>query len=1118
MRKLLRNKDSKMKKIIIYIAIGLGIFCTNTFNAQVNNFINPNGGISLNTNNTEGIFSTAEINESEGVPQIEIPLLNIKAGDINYPVKLLYDARGIKTNQRASNVGLGWTLFLPAITRQINDANDFDDNVNGSTGYGPKRVGYFTKNNNNIKYNFSNHNGNDFINIDELPDQYTAVLLDGGSSFFFENEDSYQLMTRKRIKINPTKESHLEMQNPNYTNTDFYKISILNDNGLRYNFDEVEICNFMFAENYFNTPGMVSELLPTISNWKISNIKDLKNNELSFEYAPAQLYNDTNYYYAREINSGFYSKLTDFQSQSVSGYYYNILTPYTNQLPGLHLKGFIDSGASRIVPNNFTPSYEYKSIVETKNYKKLSNLTKIKFNEGYVKFNYDYNRTDSQTGEKALSSIELFDFNDKLIKKYNFIYSYFDNADPNSNVPELDHIRRLRLDKIVDLNNLSYEFNYDNTPLPSLNSKAFDYAGYYNGSIEIEGYTNMPDESYYYPNLEEWSLLPFRLNPSDTHGNNYFFEHIIQYGANGITREPNYNYAKAGILSDIIFPTKGTKNFEYELNDFKIFEKIQTSPGLRIKKINFKEGNNNLRSISYKYLDNFGYSSGKMLNPPYIGYPKTQLFKAEKIYNNQDPNYGTIVSDYNGLQNFNSNKLGMLFKVIDKPSEIKVYYNRVEKSENERGKTVTEYTNNDEFMMGKSGYSPGFSPSTSTPLSSVFPYWVNISSQNGVFTSNGYNFVEFLSTNSAYKLRYNSIIDYSKLGQITNQKIYDNLGTLLSEKKVNYKYVHPDFPFSADKIFSKPILNTVSNSFLGSGFIYSPQGTVTIKNYYTAQLLESTEETSFFMSGNVYKKLFYEYYINDHSMPVTHTYEIEPDGFIKGKIFKFQRFDNPSVINNNLLTQVVGIGTFNGYDILDDYNRPYMINDSYETVYLSDATTNNILAPKSEIQTKRPNYSSPEVSNIIKEFKLYDNKGNLLEYSIGDKGIPITKIWGYKQSFPIAEVEGIKYTELMQLLGLPTSSTGYLNLDIVTKSNLDVDAASEQSLIDTLDIFRKNAALKDYKITTYTHDPLVGIKSVTSPTGIKEVYIYDLSNKLKEVRENSVGGNIIKEYKYNYKP
>jgi hypothetical protein len=115
------------------------------------------------------------------------------------------------------------------------------------------------------------------------------------------------------------------------------------------------------------------------------------------------------------------------------------------------------------------------------------------------------------------------------------------------------------------------------------------------------------------------------------------------------------------------------------LNDFKIFDKVQLAPGLRIKKISYKENGNIIRSINYQYKDEYGNSSGTMLNPPYIGYPKTQLYKAERVTNNQDPNFGSIITDYNGLPNFNSDKLGMLFKVIDRPSNTKIYYSRVER-------------------------------------------------------------------------------------------------------------------------------------------------------------------------------------------------------------------------------------------------------------------------------------------------------------------------------------------------------------------------------------------------------------------------------------------------------
>jgi hypothetical protein len=196
-------------------------------------------------------------------------------------------------------------------------------------------------------------------------------------------------------------------------------------------------------------------------------------------------------------------------------------------------------------------------------------------------------------------------------------------------------------------------------------------------------------------------------------------------------------------------------------------------------------------------------------------------------------------------------------------------------------------------------------------------YVATVNFANGLFSTQEYEFPEFLATNSGYNLKYGGIIDYSKLGRVTRQKIYDDSGTLLNDKKINYKYVHPNFSFSSNKTYSKPIFKTIQNNFNGTingvgynGLIYNPQGSINIQNYYTAQLIESTEETSYLTSGNIYRKIFHEYYLNDHSMPLTHSYEVESDGFIKGNVFKFHRADDIFAINNNLITQIVGVGSF----------------------------------------------------------------------------------------------------------------------------------------------------------------------------------------------------------------
>ncbi|WP_304343870.1 hypothetical protein [Chryseobacterium koreense] len=153
-------------------------------------------------------------------------------------------------------------------------------------------------------------------------------------------------------------------------------------------------------------------------------------------------------------------------------------------------------------------------------------------------------------------------------------------------------------------------------------------------------------------------------------------------------------------------------------------------------------------------------------------------------------------------------------------------------------------------------------------------------------------------------------------------------------------------------------------------------------------------------------------------------------------------------------------------------------------------------------------------SALVNEEKhdVYDAMGNVLQ-STSKTGIPTTYVYGYGGTQLIAKIEGLKYQEVMQIMGQPNTPEAYKNLEIYSASNLDVDDASEEQLRQKLDAFRLQSQFKNYRITTYTYDPLIGIKSVTSPSGNKEYYYYDSANRL--IRVEDVNHNIIKEHKYS---
>lgn len=243
--------------------------------------------------------------------------------------------------------------------------------------------------------------------------------------------------------------------------------------------------------------------------------------------------------------------------------------------------------------------------------------------------------------------------------------------------------------------------------------------------------------------------------------------------------------------------------------------------------------------------------------------------------------------------------------------------------------------------------------------------------------------------------------------------------------------------------------------------------------------------------------------------------------YLNGKSME-ERTDLSYTTSGNLDTSTTtasdGTITQTDYDYADDVNNMRLVNKGMTGIPLSIETkSGEVIAtnPTSHVEMRYDNLSNylPSsvrsanlfVSNMDTEvtYDLYDSKGNLLQYTTKD-GIPVSLIWGYNSTKPIARIEGITYGQATGLAGAS---------DIVTKSNEDVDTATENTFINTLDTFRKNNL--GFLITTYTYNPLIGVTSITPPSGIREVYIYDASGRLKKVVD--VNGNILKDLNYNYK-
>lgn len=207
-------------------------------------------------------------------------------------------------------------------------------------------------------------------------------------------------------------------------------------------------------------------------------------------------------------------------------------------------------------------------------------------------------------------------------------------------------------------------------------------------------------------------------------------------------------------------------------------------------------------------------------------------------------------------------------------------------------------------------------------------------------------------------------------------------------------------------------------------------------------------------------------------------------------------------INNSLMV----LKNMTGIPLVTEVKQDNKTISKVETAYpvsLPTPQTGGLMLPLSEKSFDLQTVTATASQVLYDE---YDSKGNLLQYTTKE-GVPVAIVWGYKQTWPIAKIEGATYDQIANLGILPA---------IVTASDDDAsDPTKEGLLILALNNFRKHSGLATFQVTTYTHNPSIGVTTITPPTGIMESYIYDNANRLEKIID--VNGNILKEFKYNYK-
>ncbi len=591
-------------------------------------------------------YGNVPISLYNGKINMVIPFYEIQSGKINIPINLTYNSGGIKVDEIASQVGLGWNLNAGG--NILVNVNDLPDGALTTNNYGtliniPINVGYwrryFLSNpvfNNNMRW---------FANVDSKPDFY-HVNAPGLNNIFTIDDTNYNDYQSARSYIasflypkghkiesiigenlgsfqgigfngnedgNPNLDLPTKPADVNFVAFfDFKKFEIKNEQGLVYKF----------------SPGNIieSRTLPVLVD-------------------PTNIRLDPSY--KLNINTYNLTSILDPSTKKIVEFTYE-----TYQITHAQRIKFLSKG-NNVSSNDgcnykFIPEFEGQPIYSNEKlikYHTATRLKKIKFDAGEVEFTYSNDRQDYD--DKSLDYIKIKDLNGNTIKNFHLNYSYFDSKE-NCYQKEC---MRLKLDQIDEeyptSTKMYYKFEYDYVnKLPKRFSYEQDFLGYYNNNGYINESFIGSDVSgpqpklFFYPNKGPYSILPFNKT-NDSNGREI---------AGDYSFAPN-NFSLTGLLKKVTYETKGTTEFEYENNSFNFDGAQYMLGGTRIKKQKINNDNGIIRELEYQYVETDGKTSGYINSLPTFAYPNAQISNLNALPSQWTPfSFTTYDFDKSGLE------------------------------------------------------------------------------------------------------------------------------------------------------------------------------------------------------------------------------------------------------------------------------------------------------------------------------------------------------------------------------------------------------------------------------------------------------------------------------------
>ncbi len=524
-----------------------------------------------------------------GIPEISIPLYDIKLKGLTIPINLTYHASGIKFGQESGDVGLGWVLNPGyRISRNILGYADelYQMPTNYSGGWNDLLIGHGKLETDQILSQFIDDDP--FTNIDGKIDgefdEFTFSLPNTGGGFVITDRTNHGITSdiESNMKFDYVVANCAVCSREGITAKGIKGFRLTDEQGIKYYFGDYLPQTTCVNEIHAQTGGLLS------TAWGITNIITPTGDEVKIKYVQGTVGGSScsRNLTVKEAHS-FFSRITSevSESEKCSDYYYTFFPSE------------ITTPNERVVFNRLSQS-------------------------------------------NRISNIQIFSLDGVLYKKIVFYYnsgSYTGGSFFTNNYTVLDHIT------MTDNNEQPVEtYNLDYYPCSSQNQYLPDEFGYIMSC----------DPSKYLHSDFENDLFYIQYNIDESNLNGYIHsEYPLKNiaGATGLYASRATEEIPSFLsLKKITYPTKGYTEYEYEKN---IYTDEINSPtqkaGIRISKITSSDPlKGELLSRTYKYgLNECGYGKANFM----VNY---KLFVKETPYMNfldyyrEDANLAQKITTY----------------------------------------------------------------------------------------------------------------------------------------------------------------------------------------------------------------------------------------------------------------------------------------------------------------------------------------------------------------------------------------------------------------------------------------------------------------------------------------